>query len=68
MESYPFDSQIMSKDYLDLFEKMIQNKDKYLKKEDPERRVHILEVRYLKLKEKKLIFINNTIQNFVKLI
>ena len=30
METYPFDSEIMSKNYLDLFESMIQKKEKYI--------------------------------------
>ena len=53
MESYPFDSQIMSKDYLDLFEKMIQNKEKYLKERRSRTKSSYIGSKIFEIKRKK---------------
>ena len=53
MESYPFDSQIMSKDYLDIFEKMIQNKEKYLKERRSRTKSSYIGSKIFEIKRKK---------------
>ena len=55
METYPFDSEIMSKNYLDLFESMIQTKDKYKKKKIQNKELYI-ESKIFEFKRKKVNF------------
>ena len=55
METYPFDSEIMSKNYLDLFESMIQTKDKYIEERRYKTKNSYIESKIFEFKRKKLI-------------